>query len=157
MKLPVHILDQDDTVPLPGGIFLLDLPTDQENKLKLVDVQTSNHTIEKRALFLIPKKQFSFQDIPSSILEAVHSIGSVGVFQEREPADTFILLSFNLLLLHCFIMLCIMINRYDAYSDSDLRGGIQSTAGKGSSAEDIHFCFDSQGGKLGPCRGKACG
>lgn len=96
MKLPVHILDQDDTVPLPGGIFLLDLPTDQESKLKLVDVQTSNHTIEKRALFLIPKKQFSSQDIPSSILEAVHSIGSVGVFQEREPADTFILLSFNI-------------------------------------------------------------
>jgi endopeptidase La len=96
MKLPVHILDQEDSVPLPGGVFLLDLPLEQESRIRLADVSTGPNTVEKRTLFLVPKKQFSEQEPPSSIIEAVYQVGSIGVFTEKEPADTFILFSFNI-------------------------------------------------------------
>ena len=96
MKLPVHILDQDDSVPLPGGVFLLDLPLEQENKLKLADVSTGPNLVEKRTLFLIPKKQFSQTEMPDSIMEGVYQVGSVGAFTQKEAVDKFVLFSFNM-------------------------------------------------------------
>lgn len=93
MKLPIHILDQDDPIPLPGGVFLLDLPSNQD--LKFLPVTSGSH-VEKRLLFLVPKKAKELDEPLPDIANTVYVIGAVGAFTDEEAAEDFTLYSFNI-------------------------------------------------------------
>lgn len=91
MKLPVHILEEEDNIPLPSENYLLDLPLEHEAKLHFLDVQISPNKVEKRVLFLIPNKEEHIE-----LIETVHTVGSIGVLMTKEPTDTFVLFNLNI-------------------------------------------------------------
>lgn len=96
MQLPIYILDREDSVPIPSGMFLLDVLNTQEDELRMAPVDLGNSVSAQMVLFLIPKPMPIVDNDPNPILDTVHPIGLVGVFQSKESVDNFVLFTFEI-------------------------------------------------------------
>ena len=85
-RVPLFIISTDETVPLPGGTFVLDVQAESLHLFSSVETEGKEYVIIGIANCENP---ISLLEDPSSVLDPLLDVGVLCEIVEKEPADTF--------------------------------------------------------------------
>ena len=93
-QVPLYIINLDDTIPLPGGTFVLDVQTEKLHLFSSVELGNKQYVISGIADYPDPTEML---EDPTSALEPLLQVGVMCEILETEAADTFTVYSMQAL------------------------------------------------------------